>query len=180
MKRFIAAWDITIDRLCHHGDWLLPSVARAIFAAVLAGYFWSSALTKFDGSPFSLSIGAFAQIFPRQIEAVGYDADQLGIFAHLVVLAGAWAEFLLPLLLVLGLCTRLAALSMIGFVVLQSLTDVFGHMVGPDTLGAWFDHVSDAAILDQRSLWMMLFVTLILKGAGPLSLDRLVRQWVSG
>ena len=180
MKRAIAVWNGAADQLSHHGDWLLPSLARLIFASVLAGYFWTSALTKFDGGPLSLSIGAFAQIFPRQLEAVGYDQGQLGLFAHLMVLAGAWAEILLPLLLILGLFTRLAALRMIGFVGMQSLTDVFGHMVGPETLGAWFDHVSDAAILDQRALWMMLFVTLICKGAGPLSCDRLLRQWASG
>jgi putative oxidoreductase len=95
-------------------------------------------------------------------------------------MAGAWAEFLLPLLLILGLFTRLAALGMIGFVMMQSLTDIFGHMVGPETVGAWFDHIPDAAILDQRALWIMLFITLICKGAGPMSLDRLLRQWVSG
>lgn len=176
----IWAWSNITTRLSDAGDWILPSLARAIFAAVLAGYFWSSALTKFDTGPFSLSVGAFAQIFPRQIEAVGYDAAQLGSFAYLVALAGAWAEAILPLLLVLGLFSRLAALAMFGFVVVQSLTDVFGHMVGAETIGAWFDHIADAAILDQRALWMMLFVTIVLKGAGPVSVDRLLRQWVSG
>ena len=180
MNRLVRSWGAATARLSNHGDWLLPSLARLIFAGVLAGYFWSSAATKLDGGPFSLSIGAFAQIFPRQFEAVGYDQGQLGLLAHLVALAGAWVEVLLPLLLVLGLFTRLSALGMIGFVVVQSLTDVFGHMVGPETVGAWFDHIADAAILDQRALWIMLFVTLICKGAGPLSLDRLLRQWVSG
>ena len=31
------------------GDWILPPISRLVFAAVLLGYFWASALTKFDG-----------------------------------------------------------------------------------------------------------------------------------
>jgi putative oxidoreductase len=156
------------------GDWALPSLARLVFAAVLLGYFWASASTKFAGGPFTLSTGAFAQIFPKTFESLGYDATKLGLFAHLIALAGSWAEVVLPLLIVIGLATRLAALGMIGFVVVQSLTDIFGHMAGPETIGAWFDRSSDALILDQRAFWVFLLIVLLLKGAGPLSLDRLV------
>ncbi len=169
-------YDQGVANLARQSGWLLPSLARLIFAAVLAGYFWSSAATKFDGGPFSLSAGAFAQIFPMQFEAVGYQASNLGPLYHLIALAGAWAEAVLPLLLVLGLFTRLAALGMIGFVIVQSLTDIFGHMAGAASIGQFFDAMPDAAILDQRALWMMLLAVLVLKGAGPLSLDRLLRR----
>ena len=180
MSAVFRLYDQGVANLARQSGWLLPSLARLIFAAVLAGYFWSSAATKFDGDPFSLSAGAFAQIFPMQFEAVGYQASNLGPLYHLIALAGAWAEAVLPLLLVLGLFTRLAALGMIGFIVVQSLTDVFGHMAGPETLGAWFDAGSNALILDQRALWVMLLAVLVFKGAGPLSMDRALRQWVSG
>lgn len=162
-----------LSRLNHLGDALLPLAARAVFAGVLLGYFWASGLTKLDGL-FSPTLGAYAQIFPRAMEAAGYDASQMGAIRTLIVLAGSWAEFILPALIVLGLATRLAALGMIGFTIVQSLTDVIGHKAGPDTIGAWFDRASDALILDQRAFWMLLFVTLVLKCAGPLSLDRLV------
>jgi putative oxidoreductase len=160
-------------------DPLLPLLARAIFAAVLAGYFWASALTKFDG-PFSLSVGAFAQIFPKAIEAVGYSASQLPLWMHLFAYAGSVAEIVLPALIILGLATRLAALGMIGFVTLQSLTDVYGHGASAGTIGAWFDRASDSLIVDQRAFWVLLFALLVVKGAGAVSLDRFVRQWVSG
>ena len=169
MTRLIIQTFAALDRA---GDWLLPSLARFAFAAVLLGYFWASALTKFDGV-FSASVGAFAQIYPRAIEAAGYDASQLGLIPHLVVLLGGWAEFVLPLLIILGLLTRVAALAMIGFVVVQSLTDVWGHMVDTATLGAWFDRASDGLILDQRALWVVVLAVLLFKGAGPVSLDRL-------
>ncbi|MCU0826111.1 MAG: DoxX family protein [Tabrizicola sp.] len=153
------------------GDWLLPTLARLVFAAVLLSYFLTSAGTKLDGL-FSPSIGAYAQIYPRLFETVGYDPSGLAIWQKLVVLFGAWAEVVLPVLIVLGLATRLAALGMMGFVLIQSLTDVYGH---GSAWGAWFDPASDALILDQRALWMLLLVALLLKGAGPLSADRLLR-----
>lgn len=156
---------LSLDR---QGDWVLPTLARLVFAAVLLGYFWSSALTKFAG-PFTPSTGAYAQIFPKVFEAVGYDASQLGLWHWAVVLAGSYAELILPALIVLGLLTRLAALGMLGFVLVQSLTDVFGH---GGAAGAWFDRASDAVILDQRALWMLLLAVLLCKGAGPLSADR--------
>lgn len=158
------------------GDWILPSLSRFVFAAVLLGYFWASALTKFDGA-FTPSPGAFAQIFPRAFEVAGYDATQLGPIPHLIVLVGGWAEFALPLLITLGLLTRLAALGMIGFVVVQSLTDIFGHLADVATVGVWFDRASDALVLDQRALWVVILVILIFKGAGPLSLDALLKRF---
>ena len=124
---------------------------------------------------FSPSVGAYAQIFPRAMEAAGFDPSKMGALRWLIVLAGTWAEFALPTLIVLGLLTRFAALGMAGFVAVQSLTDVFGHGVG---FGAWFDRASDAVIADQRALWMLLLAVLVVKGAGPLSADRLLGNFL--
>lgn len=164
------------------GRWLVPLLARFTFAATLLVYFWASALTKLGDGPLGLlrpSTGAYAQIFPRQLEAAGYDASQLSVLHWLVVVAGTWAEFLLPALIVLGLLTRLAALGMIGFVALQSLTDIYGHgLSDPATIGAWFDRMPDGAILDQRLFWVFLLAVLVVKGAGALSLDAALRRLV--
>lgn len=160
-------------------DWVLPTIARFLFAALFLMYYWVSGLTKLgDGflGIFQPSVGAYAQIFPRATEAVTYDTSQLSFFHWLVVLAGTWAEFLLPLLIVIGLFSRLAALGMIGFVVVQSLTDLYGHgaIEEAGTVGAWFDKIPDAVILDQRALWVLLLLIIVFKGAGPLSLDRVL------
>lgn len=168
-----------------HLDGLVPLLARFVFAATLLGYFWASAMTKLGEGVFGLfkpSTGAYAQIFPKQMEAVVYDVSQLGVFHWLVVVAGTWAEFILPLLIVIGLFTRLAALGMIGFIVVQSLTDLYGHgaIAHPETLGAWFDKVPDSLILDQRAFWMLILITLVIKGAGALSLDRILSRQVLG
>ncbi|WP_289085909.1 DoxX family membrane protein, partial [uncultured Sulfitobacter sp.] len=87
--------------------------------------------------------------------------------------AGTLAEFVLPALIVLGLLTRFAALGMIGFVVLQSLTDLYGHGQW-SALGQWFDRLPDGTILDQRGLWVLLLVVLVVKGGGPVALDRVL------
>ena len=111
------------------------------------------------------------------MEAAGYDTSQLSLFHWAVVVAGTLAEFILPALIVLGLLTRLAAVGMIGFIVVQSLTDLFGHggIAHEGTLGAWFDRASDALILDQRAFWVLALLILVFKGAGALSLDRVFR-----
>ena len=111
----------------------LPLLARFAFAAVLAGYFWNSARTKLGEGLLGFlhpSDGAYIQIFPKVVEAANYDVSQLTLFHWAVVEAGMLAELILPLFLILGLFTRLAALGMIGFTIVQSLTDVYGHGVG--------------------------------------------------
>lgn len=178
MTAFLFLYQTLATRL-NKADWVLSTMARFLFAALFLMYFWVSGLTKLgDGlwGVFSPSVGAYAQIFPRAMEAAGYDSNQLSLFHTWVVLAGTWAEFLLPFLIVIGLLTRLSALGMIGFVILQTLTDLYGHgaIEEASTLGAWFDKAPDAVILDQRSLWVFLLLVLVIKGAGPLSVDRLL------
>ena len=157
---------------------LLPTLARFVFAAVLMIYFWKSAMTKLGDGIFGFlfpSDGAYVQILPKAVEAVTYDSSQLGLFHWAVAVAGMWAEFLLPLLLLIGLFSRLAALGMIGFVIVQSLTDVVGHgQNDPKTLGAWFDADPYSLIMDQRLFWITIFVIIVVKGAGPLSVDRVM------
>lgn len=184
MNSLISLHNFVFSRIETQASWLLPSLARLVFAGVLFLYFWNAALTKLGDGIFGIfrpALGAYAQIFPRVMEAVSYDVSQMGTYHWLVVVAGTLAEFILPVLIVLGLFTRLAALGTIGFIVIQSLTDIVGHGADPKTIGAWFDRASDAVILDQRAFWMVLLMILVLKGAGPLSLDRLLRrQAVSG
>ncbi|MFN4157474.1 MAG: DoxX family protein [Gemmobacter sp.] len=179
MKRLVLLHDQIADRLSELAPGLMPLLARLIFAAVLLMYFWASAVTKVGPGVTGLflpSQGAYVQIFPRAVAAAGYDISQLGLFHWAVVVAGTWAEFILPLLIVIGLATRLAALGMIGFVVVQSVTDIVGHSVNSATLGRWFDRVSDALILDQRTLWVAVLLILVTMGGGWLSADGVLRR----
>ncbi|MBV1867596.1 MAG: DoxX family protein [Marinosulfonomonas sp.] len=184
MNTLVSLHNSAFSKIEHMQGWLVPTLARLIFAGVLLIYFWNSAMTKIgDGilGVFKPSDGAYAQIFPRALEAVGYDSSQLGAFQWLVATAGTLAEFVLPALIILGLLTRLAALGMIGFVIMQSLTDIVGHGAGAETIGSWFDRFVDAQIVDQRAFWIFLLIVLVVRGAGPLSLDRIFsRQASSG
>lgn len=157
--------------------WLLPTLARLVFAGVLLLYFWKSAMTKLGDGIFGLfspSAGAYAQIFPEKAELVSYNTSAFSVGEWLIVMLGTWAEFFLPALIVLGLLTRLASIGMIVFVFVQSLTDIYGHGADAQTIGAWFDGRSDALILDQRAFWVFLLLFLALKGGGPFALDRLI------
>ena len=154
------------DRLA---PWVIPTLARLTFVAVLLVYYWNSAGLKHDGSIFAASAGAFGQIFPKAAEAALYDVSQLNIFQRLVIFLGTIAEYVLPALILVGLLTRLAALGMIGFILVQTIVDVAGHGV---TLGSFFD--SAQALVDERAMWIFLLLVLVFQGAGPLSLDRVI------
>lgn len=159
-------------------DWLLPTLARALFVAVLMVHYLHSGLTKLGDGLWGLvipSAGAYAQIFPRAFEAAGYDTNAMTSLHYAVVVAGTWAEFALPLLIAIGLLTRLAALGMIGFVVVQSATDLWGHGQWSE-LGVWLDRFPNAVMLDQRSMWIFMLLVLVIRGAGPISVDQLLKR----
>jgi len=170
MKALLNLHNETFDRLSASSGVTLPTLARLVFILVLFYYFWNSAGTKIDGSIFSPSSGAFGQIFPKAAEAALWDVTQLSFFQRVVIFLGTVAEFVLPVLIAVGFLTRLAALGMIGFVVVQTAVDVTGHGA---KLGAWLDNAPQ--LIDQRTLWVFLFLVLVIKGAGPLSLDRLIK-----
>lgn len=162
-------------------NWFLGLFARFAFASVLLMYFWHAGTRKLEAFQrgaeggileyFTVSGNVFGQMAPKAFEAVTYDASQLGTPYWIMAYAGTYAEFILPLLIVLGFMTRIAAAGMVGFVFVQSYVDIFGHGVGAETIGMPFDRVQDSAILDQRLLWLFPLVYLVIRGAGTLSLD---------
>lgn len=152
--------------------WFLGLLARFAFAAVLLVYFLNSAMTKV-GPGLAVADNAYYQIVPPIIEAAGYDVANVAFFPwKIIVFLGTYSEFILPVLIVVGLFTRIAALGMIFFVLVQSYVDVTIHQIGAEATGAWFDRFPDAAVMDQRLLWVVPLIYLVVKGAGALSLDR--------
>jgi putative oxidoreductase len=123
-------------------DWLLLLVARLGIASV----FFLSGRTKVDGF-LTITPSTYA-LFEDEYRLPLIPTD---IAAH----AATYAEHLFPILLVLGLFTRMSALALFG------MTLVIEIFVYPD---AWPTHLSWAAIL----------LPLIAKGGGALSLDQLL------
>lgn len=158
-----------LDRLL--AGWFTGLAARFVFLAVLLPYYMNSALTKVGEGVFGIfnpTAGAFAQIVPPIAEQYVYDTSAIPFFPwHLIVIAGSAAEIVLPVLIVVGILTRLSAAGMIVFVFVQTLVDLSFH--GAES-GALFDrHAGD--LLDQRLLWILPLVLLVAHGAGRLSLD---------
>lgn len=122
---------------------LLALVARLGIAAI----FWQSGRTKVDGL-LTIKDSTYV-LFAEEYKVPLLPVD---LAAHLAT----YAEHLFPLLLVLGLFTRLSALALLG------MTAVIEIFVYPD---AWPTHLSWAAIL--------LYLTA--RGGGGWSLDRLLR-----
>ncbi len=167
-RRTVRQLDAMLD------GWFLGLFARLVFLAVLVPYYLNSALTKFDG-PFSIADSAYYQIALPAVDAAGGDVSAVSFFPWgLMVSLGSYGEIIFPLLLVAGLFTRIAALGMIGFIIVQSLTDILVHNVDATTIGALFDRFPDSVILDQRLLWIFPLVYLAVKGAGLFSLDKLL------
>ena len=162
------------------GNWLPSLFARFAFASVLGLYYWTSFQTKIGSGLFgflNIADGAYYQILPSVIDAAGNDVANVSFFPWtIIVYLGTYAEFLLPVLIMLGLFTRLASLGMIGFIIVQSFVDVVFHDIGAEATGAMFDRFPDAAIFDQRLLWVVPLVFLVIKGAGAASLDALLSK----
>lgn len=130
-----------LDRLLGHD--LLALVDRLGVAAL----FFLSGRTKVDGL-LTVNDGAYA-LFRDEYRLPLVPPE---LAAHLA----AYAEHLFPLLLVLGLMTRLSALALLG------MTVVIQVFVYPD---AWPTHLS----------WAGLLLYLVARGPGRLSLDSLLR-----
>lgn len=160
------------------GDWFLGLAARMVFSSVLLMYFLNSAATKVgSGFPDMLipTAGAYAQILPSVTESVGYDVSQIPFFPYgLIVYLGTYAEFVLPVLVLVGLFTRAAAVGMLGFLAVMTYVDINFHHVDAQTIGAFFDRVATAPIADQRLMWCFPLVYLVLRGPGAVSLDYLL------
>lgn len=137
-------WNRCADALTHLiGDSVLALGAR--FS--LAGIFFLSGRTKVEGW-LTVTDGAYS-LFRDEYKVPLIPPE---IAAHLA----AYAEHLFPVLLVLGLCTRLSALALLG------MTATIQLFVYPE---AWPTHLS----------WAVLLLYLIGRGGGALAVDRLLR-----
>jgi putative oxidoreductase len=122
-------------------DERLLLVGRLAIAAV----FFLSGRTKVEGA---------LSVTPGTVELFRSEYALPLVDPTLAAHAAAYAEHLFPVLLVLGLFTRAAALALLG------MTAVIQIFVYPD---AWSTHLTWAAVL----------LLLLARGAGAWSLDRL-------
>lgn len=124
-------------------DALLLFGARLFPAAV----FWRSGRTKMEG--WDIAERTYF-LFEEEYRLPLLDPE---LAARLATIA----EHVFPVLLVLGLATRLSAFALLG------MTAVIQFLVYP---AAWPTH----------GLWATCFLLLIVRGAGPFSVDHLLRR----
>lgn len=133
-------WNALADRVGNLiGHSFLALLARFAIAAI----FFQSGRTKVEG--FLTITDSTYELFRDEYKIPLVPPE---IAAHMA----AYAEHFFPVLLVLGLCTRLSALALLG------MTTVIEVFVYPD---AWPTHLS----------WAGLLLYLVARGGGVLSLD---------
>lgn len=135
------------DRIVAQISSRVPESIMLLFVRVaLAGIFWRSGQTKIEeGSWFTISDNAYT-LFREEYSGVPLPPDIAAVMATV-------SEHLFPVLLVLGLFTRLSATALLA------MTMVIQVFVYPD---AWWP---------VHSLWVALALVLIVRGGGLFSLD---------
>jgi putative oxidoreductase len=129
----------------------IDAVMLLIVRISLAGIFWRSGRTKVDEGSW-LSVSDTAKfLFEEEYKGVPLPPE---FAAHLAT----YAEHLFPLLLVVGLFTRLSALALLA------MTMVIQIFVYPE---AWWS---------VHMIWVALALVLIIRGGGSLSLDALLTK----
>jgi len=135
------------NRIADRADaWLGHDLIALAARFGIAGVFLQSGRTKVDG--WLTVTDSTVYLFREEYKLPLVDPV---LAAHLA----AYAEHLFPLLLILGLTTRLAALALLG------MTAVIEIFVYPD---AWATHLT----------WVTALLYLLGRGGGRLSVDRLL------
>jgi putative oxidoreductase len=117
----------------------------------LAGIFWRSGRTKVEEGSWLTVSDTAKFLFEEEYSGVPLPAE----FATYMA---TYSEHVFPVLLVLGLFTRLSALALLG------MTMVIQIFVYPE---AWWS---------VHMIWVALALVLIVRGAGKLSLDALLTR----
>lgn len=136
----------TSDRFVGALDAIPDGLVKLFVRIVAAHVFWASGRTKVEG----------LSIRPITFDLFRDEYDVPLIPYEIAAYAATIAEHVLPILLVIGLASRVSALG------LAIMTLVIQFFVYP---GAWWA---------QHSLWLGLLLVIIASGPGKLSLDYLI------
>lgn len=144
-------------RTCDAWFNLIPHALIAFLARfAIAGTFWRSGQTKVQGFAFDFIEGRFEFGIPRFADAtidLFRDEYRLPLLPpELAAFAATVAEHVFPVLILLGLATRLSATALLA------MTLVIQIFVYP---GAWPIH----------AMWAAALLYLMARGAGAISLD---------
>lgn len=170
MNRKIIHWVLgrfgPIDGL-RLGPVLIFAVVMLVIRLALARPFWNSGQTRWVQFPTDLA-SSTTYLFENLFQLNFWWGTMPIPFPVFAAWATGIAEIVLPVLIVLGLLTRFAALG------LFAMTCVI-QLVFPDAF--W----NPAMFLDSHSAWFMFSGLVIVFGPGFLSIDRAIRfVWARG
>ena len=144
MRKILAAYDYVSRAL---ESKVSEGVALLFLRVAFAGIFWRSGRTKVEEGSWITISDTTATLFSEEYAGVPLPPEFAAV-------AATSAEHLFPILLVIGLATRLSAVALL------IMTLVIQFFVYPD---AWWP---------VHSLWVAMALVLIARGGGLISVDR--------
>jgi putative oxidoreductase len=154
-----SGWQTVIGGLIERGNGVVraiaqPSLTQLVLRFALAVPFWRSGVNKWDGflQLNDTAVLLFSSEFQLHLPGGPYAFPAPTVMAF----AAGSTEILLPILLVLGLATRFAALGLLAMTIVVQLT----------VPGGWPLHLTWAAMALGIMAW----------GPGRLSLDHLIKE----
>ncbi|MFC4290822.1 DoxX family protein [Sphingorhabdus arenilitoris] len=144
MKKIVGLYDKAVAVISGRAA---EAISLLFVRIALAGIFWRSARTKVED-------GSWLQMKELTVDLF---RDEYGMpFPEVTGLIATYAEHFLPILIILGLFTRFGAAGLLV------MTLVIQFFVYPEAW--WSVHI----------LWVVLALTLIVRGGGLLTLDHLL------
>jgi putative oxidoreductase len=155
---------LTVDSFVAACSFIPYALVAIVLRLVMARLFFLDGQTRIEGPrvPLNVQDFDFSVVLPLQVkvETIGAFLNQYAAVPVSPVLGAyllSYAEFILPICLLLGFATRFAALGML------IITALIQFYVAPDAM--WSVHVFWAAIL----------LVLLSRGPGPISVDAIIR-----
>jgi putative oxidoreductase len=140
-----AAWRDRVAALLASLERFPLALLQLLFRVSIAAVFWNSGLTKL--ASWQTTIVLFRDEYKVPV-----------LPPELAATLAASVELICPVLLVLGLASRLATLPMLG------MTFVIETFVYPED---WIEHLG----------WASFLLFILTRGPGPISLDRCIARW---
>jgi len=132
---------------------ILESAALLLCRVSLAGVFWRAGRSKVES-------GTWLTISDSTRFLFDYEYTGVPLPSELSLYLATYSEHIFPILLIIGLATRFAALALLG------MTMTIQLFVYPD---AWWT---------VHSLWAATSMILVAAGAGMFSVDEVVRRFL--
>lgn len=160
---------LTVDGFVNACAMVPYAVVAFAIRLIMARVFFFDGQSRINGTPVSVDVPnfgysfvpdlGFSFILPQQVRAdTAYAfATQLPVPPMFTATFVAYAEFILPAMLLIGFGTRFAALGLIGLTVLMQL------------------YVMPSALWSAHIYWAAMLLLLVSKGAGQLSVDHIIR-----